>query len=80
MHKDGKWILKLKTADGKNDSYEMRIILIRSHHPDGTPNECELVQHNQKIDLKKLQEELGRAPEFMTAFVPCVMIGNEGNG
>ncbi len=73
MHSKGRIILNLKDAKGRKDPYELRVAKILDRHEDGTPRKLELLLNSKTITLEG-------GEEFMTVFVPCIMLGNEGTG
>lgn len=46
--------------------YELKVFLIHSKNPDGSPGLCKLIPDDQTIDL-------AGGEEFMTCYVPRVM-------
>ena len=73
MHRKGKWVIGIRSQNGKKDDYELKVCRVLSRHPDGTPKALEML-----LDTKLVNIQGGE--EFMTVFAPCIMMGNEGAG
>ncbi len=67
----GKGLPNVLRPPGANDLYKLVVFKVVSKHEDGSPWECEMVLDNQGIEIVGNEE-------FMTAYVPQVMVKSSG--